>query len=741
MKTRQRSFITTLVMTAASVLAMIQLTFLSYGWIGILVVAVFLGGSSILWHDILVKVFRIKRGKIETYILGGVLSFFLWGFLIAIFIIFYQLSIWTIPTSMVVVTAASYFLNKYITQNRVRLTTPSKSFSLNNYLLFTAHNSLLYLYGLIWVAAAYFLSLSGGSQVFHTPWHSISETFVYLFLLLTIILGAILLSKHRSKVVLMVIIAHSLLVHAYLPVSHNQPWGGDVWRHIGFEKILQSEQPIRPTLFNEDIKTVNIASLQVPELFTHSQKFSYSFSWGVISSLGLLLKIPLTVLHKWLLPVLWSVAVPIILFQIGLVLYKSVRQALFLSVFSLIPFSFQALGSITLPVSFGYLSFFMLLLMWLLYLQDRFMWQKGIVFGFSTLMLFGYPLHGILIWLLIGLTLCWEQISALKNKAARAFTKSSLLVVSILSIPSIELATKINKFGEFMPISSAIDFLKLLSGYQYTQIIKGQDTLIGNILVNHTPSYAFLSTFFTVRRYHVFIFSTLILLAAVVGVYKIAKSKREAHKSVGLLTAVAFGGYFISWYFFDGDHLLTRRLDVMLAFVLGMLSISGFWFVLGQLQEKISKPYLRTTLAIVVILASLFTTTSYISGPDMRVVSDNEQKVAQYIWEQKHKPECVLADTWVLLRLRAFSAGQVIGGGFPIGKQFSQPERVRILKQMKNKPNAGLLRQSRRLTDSEKCWLVFSKDQLSESEIEKINKIVGSNSMKIDEFLVWKEDN
>ncbi len=739
MKTKKLNFTILTTLIIASVLAFIQISLLKNSWFGFILTTVIFGGAGKFWHDILAKVFRIRRNKYTTYILGVLVSLLIYGFVLSFFVIFYKLSRWTIPIVILFSSLGSFYLNKFVVQNKKRLKRVKNDFEPQNYLFFTSHYSLFILYGLIWLLSAYFLVTSGSEQILHSPWLTIEHGFIYSFFALTLILVSLLLSKHRSKWVLLAIIAHSLLLHAYLPLSHSQPWGGDVWRHISFEKILLEYKTIYPTLIGEKINYINLGFLSIPELFTHMQKFSYSFTWSILVSFAKILQISLVELHKWLMPLIWSISIPVIFFQIGVVLFKSIKKSLWLAFFSLIPFSLQALGSITLPVSFGYLSFFLFLLLWILFLKDRHKWQQRILFGFSFLMLFGYSLHALLVWLLIGLTYLWQSFSKLKNKIISVISKTSALFLSIIAIPAIEILFGFSNFKEINVYESIIDFLKLLSGWKFTKNILAQDTLVGNILINHPPNYAFVNTIFTTRRYHVFLFLVLLLIAAGVGVYKIIKSKRDEWKSISILFSISFFGYFISWYFLTGDRILARRLNGLLAFNFILVALLGVWKILAWVSKKISKEKIKAVLVFILLLTSLFTITSYISGPDMRVVSSKEITAAKYIWSQDSERKCILANTWVLLKIRALSKNKVVGGGFPIGKQFSQPERVRLYKNMIDNPDRKLLKQAHKLTGSDNCWLVIPRDKISDDKIKKINTIMKSKPDQIEDFAIWNE--
>jgi hypothetical protein len=88
---------------------------------------------------------------------------------------------------------------------------------------------------------------------------------------------------------------------------------------------------------------------------------------------------------------------PFLFFRIGYLIFDSRRKGLWLAWLTLLPFSLQALPSLTLPVSFGLLMFLFVYSLWLQYWRDHYSSQKYLAVLFSVLMFFGYSLYFILI--------------------------------------------------------------------------------------------------------------------------------------------------------------------------------------------------------------------------------------------------------------------------------------------------------------------------------------------------------
>ena len=155
----------------------------------------------------------------------------------------------------------------------------------------------------------------------------------------------------------------AFLLHAYLPLSHDLPWGGDVWRHLAVEERLMEGGQVLPVLFGDEAKWVEKIGIDIPEVLISPYKYSYSQLWGSSVLLAKTFSVNLLLINKWLVPILFSLVMTFVLYRIGWLLFGNKRQGLWLVWLSFIPFSFQALGGLTLPVSLGYLNFFFVLML------------------------------------------------------------------------------------------------------------------------------------------------------------------------------------------------------------------------------------------------------------------------------------------------------------------------------------------------------------------------------------------
>ncbi len=553
---------------------------------------------------------------------------------------------------------------------------------------------------------AYLLALltlffwAGVTTSLETPWQGIFTGYLPVFFLLTVILGLLLLAPYPTKTVLILIILHTLLQHLYLPAAHVLPWGGDVWRHIAVEEKLVRGEVQLPVLFGSQAKFRNF----VPEALLIPHKYAYGQLWGVSAALALITRLPLLEINRWLMPILWSFAVPILLFQLALVLFHSERRGLALAFLPAMSFPFQALGALTLPVSFGFLVFLFALLVWLRSIETGERPLKILGLTLAGFMVFGYSLYFFLIWAVIGVTMVVKNFEKLQSKIQPIFLGIAMISGTLL-FPIIDLLGGGSRLPDSWNAGGMIkQFVGQFSGWYFASAIRPHDFLSGNIFFNHVPSYAFVPSIFLVLRWWMIPAMLLLWGIAVVGFLK--SPRTIVWRVLRWCGLSVFVGYVIGWYVLEGDRLFTRRLDLTLAFFTMIFFLQG----MGEIfRHVVVSKYLNIFAVVLVLLFAWFATATYASGPDLRVVSRDEYEAAISVWkklEMESPPYCVLADTWVLLPLEAVSAGKIVGGGFPIDAQFGQPERVRLYEAMKKNPSEGMREEAKKITGASDCIFI-----------------------------------
>jgi len=729
-----------------------QLTTWQTKWLGWILFFIFLFLNGELWKDIWRRVFGLNRKIWSTKILAMLSVFFLLGIFSAICLVFYRLTPTIIFGVYLAVALFSYALRQLLQKLRIanediiETAPPDFAFLKSSYLI-------LLIYVVLWLLAFYWLVFlqKPSMSVAQSPWQIINNNYLWLFFVLTVLSGLFLLAKYKIKVILLVLVMQTLLLHFYLPISHQMPWGGDVWRHLAVENQLNNRQPILPVLIGEEAEWQEVANVKLPSVFFNPQKYAYGHLWGTSVLLSQTLVVDLLQINIWLMPILWSIALPLLLFRIGTLLFGYRRAGLWLIWLSLLPFPLQVLGSLSLPVSLGLLLFLFTLMMWLQYWREDEIWQKHLAILFSVLMLFSYTLFFILIWTVILLSaICYLlsakfQIANSRQQIAQKIWVFILMIVSIFVIPVIELVSHISYFTSNINwLGNLKQLVGQFSGWFYATLVRPHDILSGNLLFNHTPDYAFTQNVFNAWRYWLIPTMIIIWLLVIWGMIKAWCERSRAWQAIGLLSLIVFSGYIIGWFGLVGDRLLTRRLDVILVFLIIILLFKSLSQITYHLSVKSIKWKVeRVMLMLLILFLSFFTTFTYASGPDMRVVSVDEYNAAQMIVNKlqvtSYKLQdkfCVLSDTWVLLPLESLSNGSIIGGGFPIDYQFGQNERVALFNKFSINPEAADLLKMKQLTGANQCWFAQNGNNL---DLDRVSKIMNSAPEQVGEIFVWKD--
>jgi hypothetical protein len=706
---------------------------------GALLLGVFFCITGYYWRETLHKVFGLNKQWLLTKVYAVFSSFLLLTLVGSIYIVWYQFSqkeiIWTYGIAAFLSYAISFVAKQFKKQRDIKVRTTYTPY-------FSKQPLFLIVYFAIWFVATIALIIFEPSTAsVWSPWQALPQWYLYTFFVLTLLLGIIVSSKHKTKVVLTLIVFHSILLHAYLPISHQLPLGGDVWRVMAVEQTLADGKPILPVLFGDNVKKREVLGMNIPEAILIPNKYAYGHLWSASVILHKTLGIGLQNINIWLIPILWALAMPFIFFRLGTLLFKSRRTGLIFTWLTFLVFPLQALGSLTLPVSLGYLTFFFALTLLLQYQRDRAMSQRIFLYILTVFMLFSYTLHFLLI---LGLLVVVEIYHLFDThniakrmvgvgKRKRYILSGLSLVLATLIIPATEMIAHISSFGS-LSFSRLTQMLGQFSGWFFASMIRPHDILSGNILFNHTPDYAFTSSLFMNFRWQMVLGSVIVILFSLFALGRIYyKQKRNDWRLISFLSACAIGGYIFGWFVLEGDRLFTRRLDALLAVVFILL----FLYTAYSIRDIIGKYVVPGTMLLALLFASWFGTTSFASGPDIRSMSLSEFTLGAHINEQLSLSEktCVLADTWTLLAVESASSGRVVGGGFPIDYQFGQQARVELLAAFEHHPEETLATLVNMFGETT-CFVAIKKP--GEESYANLAEILGDYGVVFEDNVLWR---
>lgn len=567
----------------------------------------------------------------------------------------------------------------------------------------------VFFYVLLVIYGFFLLYASRTGQAIVTPWQTIGPKFLYVFFLSTLFLGFLIFSKLKTKTLLFLLVVHSFLLHSYLPLTHDLLYGADQWRHIAAESQIASEKSSEMVVYGGSNSFLNKLN---------PGRLSYGQEWGIEVALSRLLSVPLFNVNKWSLPVIWSVILPILLFELARIIGFAKKQSLFFVWLGFLPFAWQAGGSFSLPVNLGFLVWLLSIILVLKRIKLARKEQLAVLALVALGSIFGYVLYFILFLMGWGAAelIVLLRVGDGQNKLDdSALTKSfhpwmrlgtaAVTILMMLIIPLVELVAGYSRLGKI----SLLGHIKQLAGNFFAYYLasgpRPHDIITGNIIFNQVPSYAFVSNIFTQWRWWMILFMIVLLAAALMGIVMFCRRRELEYRWLAMMSVSVVVSYIVSLYFLTGEHVLSRRLDNTMALFL-LLPVFYVW-----INFVFNKSYQTIKLILSVLVFSLAIVASYSLGPDTSSVSANQYAAVSYIWQQEkdYSKHCVLADTYPLLALEAVSAKEIVGGGFPISQYFAQPERVALLAQMNKNINNKMLIEVFHFTKAEHCWFVGEK--------------------------------
>ncbi|MBL7141702.1 hypothetical protein ISS21_01235 [Patescibacteria group bacterium] len=673
------------------------------------------------------------------FILGIFSLIFLIGFGMAIPIVAYKVSPVYLFILLLILTLIICFCSRIKKQERKQLTLSSKIEKEES--LIKIPKWFYFVWLILCLGSLFLLFYARTGEYIRSPWTVIHPLYIYAWLAIILFLGLLVFSKIKLKHFLLIIILSSLLLHAYLLIPYEMGFGGDKYRHIGAERWLMQEKVYQPALFGKDVSYKQFGSLKVPEVLVVGNKTSYANMWGSVIALSWLTGIDVFYVDLILGLLLFSLFLPFLILKLGL-FFSQKKEFLYLMV--LMPFlfyPFQAYGSITMPLTFALLPFlFSLIFICKYFTQPR--PGKNLFFllvFFIPFLYFNYLLYLILFLEIVVFAILIKNLKYSKKVFIPAIIACFILFLFFL--PLLQTHSQYSWFKTEGPLRTELfkalkDFpVRLLSSQAIFPRVYGleQDNWLYATVNRHLSRSIFLEIL-----PWVFILTPLVWLLVIFGLSQFKKLKNPG---LGLLfvlmLVVILINQMISSYLMEGNHLLTKRLVVFTSFLIFIPLAWGAYCLI----QKISK---TTVIFTLVLFLALVSTTVYASGPKFQVVTADEFKTAEYIWQKlKQNPEenkCVLANTWPLLVLEAVSGRGVVTGGFPYYYEYRQPERVQLFDNMNQSPSIRYLEESLKITGAKECyfiteerWVYFDK---REQIINQLNELLGEHQ-NIGKVMIW----
>ncbi len=264
---------------------------------------------------------------------------------------------------------------------------------------------LILAYALAALASAFLIFAGRTNESIQSPWEVVPPQFWPLYFLATAILVTYLFRANRVKLPLLLIIAHTLLSSGVAVIVYQVGFGFDPFIHQATERIIAATGTITPT------------------------PLYYLGQYGLIIFLQKLFFIDLEIIDRWLVPVLFSLTLPpVIFYTFSYWLQKNYALVLSLGVL-VIPFG----GFImTTPQNLANLFFMITILLSLLYFRNQVHLTALCLLTLATIAI--HPLAGIPLAITLGLFTLFKLMYTNYARHTSLFVVSSLVFVIALPL-------------------------------------------------------------------------------------------------------------------------------------------------------------------------------------------------------------------------------------------------------------------------------------------------------------------
>lgn len=553
---------------------------------------------------------------------------------------------------------------------------------------------------LLMTAAAGLLFFSVGGNSLLSPWQAINFWYLPVILGMMLLLLLAIFSRAKISRVLLLVVLSSLVIHCYLLVYQNG-FGGDRWRHLASENRIVAGMEYQPTLLSADIWQSDVLGIKIPRALVDPGKISYGLQWSLEIIAGKVTGVSLFQINRLLLPLLWSIFLPLVLAALAALIWPN--RVFILGSAALAGFFYllQYYGSQGLPVGYGALwwSYFLIFILAALKSPTaKKHYPALIVLG--ILMYFNYSLAFILSVMALILVL------AFKLKALWKYSIIFLLSILIFAL-------------ELFLAGGQLEFNGVWSWWRDGNLLLFE---AGRALP-YFSNYKFLA---------LSLFFIMILGAILINIFRV---KNALIRLIAWLFLIIMANYALSWIFIGGNLNLARRLTVFAALLLPLLL---FWGIIENLKRS-KTPVLAAIILAICLLGVL----SYRSGPVLSVsVSNADYQTAQLIWErikEDYGNYCVVGDVGLLLPLEAVSNKEIVNGNFALRENYIDDVRPRLYQELTSGNNYSVVNETFDLTEKNSCIFTVRKDAASKMTGDFID-IISQNLQVITsaDYYIWQ---
>ena len=574
---------------------------------------------------------------------------------------------------------------------------------------------LIYLF--LIVLSFYLLFMSRSGEL-HTVWEVIHPAFMPTLLLATALLVGMLFSSEKAGYKLFFVVLHSILLHTFVIVIYPVGYAGvnqiilGRTRRVFDNLVLHGPWGlVSPNILSQLYSWTRGTNLQTSFTVVLARMFGVDVYWS----------------HLLLVPVLWGVFVPIIVFKTTKALGKSESVSLFssflISLFPTLIFN----GAVSVPNSLGYLFFFCSICFSLMYIFSGGFKAFLLMGGFCVVSFLSHFLTGAFSLSLVPLALALRKYSEAEGRSgvmAKVLMLFSVIFsVSLLpwALVSQSLVYPVYTRFSFENLSdlSLVDKIWLVLLGEYVNfdvknlLIQGIGPLLGVIGL----AYSFVIKPKTRKNHHLCEWFLLLVFLAVLIDYRILRL---------LMVGVPFGEERL-WPM--RDFVLVPFVGVLIGGLLSFVRKRTLnyrsarnkirWSFRGFSSRGSNVGFVGVALIAVVSVSSLVTASVYYSYPHAAAfqITSYEIEAVNFIETTTNERYVVICDQFV-----TYAGQTLVGLNNPRAYYFyhSDYRCIRWFNELKEKPSPGPMIEAMNVNDAAVAYFVVEKPRLRLEEFERV---------------------
>ena len=688
--------------------------------------------ASLLYFSIntlfLGHAFFNREKPLSRVLLGALLLFLLLGLISWITMISYNLDNLRSIVALILIAVLSSALNRRKakqTEHYQKLTHAKiESSAPEQHTILRFHFArLLFLF--LFSVAAYLLLISRTGEVY-TVWQVLHPLFMPTYFILTVVLVAIIFSSEKTPLKLLIVIAHSILSHAFLFVIFP---AGD----IGVQQLMLAVT--RRIYENLTLFGYGHSTNVFVQIYYWFNGINLQSAYSVI--FARMLSIDVFWIHLALIPFSWGIFVPIISYLIARTLGANETIA---SLSSLAVLAFPATiywGAFSVPNTLGFIFGLSSLYFVLRYVSLKDKDSRFVMLMFSFASFISHYLTGMITLALLSLAIA-VIIYKKERKVSTMTSRFSIMVAFIFSVSVLPMSLVYHRL--LSPLYAVFSL--------YIWRTTPPDELIGKFIMGEYLGYGPLAT-------AVFVAGPLLGLLGIIYVLR-TKNKQSVNDNsntrgsffllLGLLLILA--DYRILKFFMVDVPFNAERIWIIRDFIAApFLAILGYSIFLFLRKTPLKTTLLRgtttslshnpsrklnmraiTAYALMIIAVSGWISASiYYGYPHFAPLQTTSYEIeaVKYLEANTVEKYVVIADQWIIF------AGQMFAGASnPSAYYFghTDPKGVRLFLEMKNSPSVDTMIEAMKANNATVTYFIIEKTRLGlETYNDVINKTHQNN--------------